>query len=238
MLPGESVERPIYALQERFLSFQGEGVWAGQCAYFLRLYGCDQRCHWCDSAGTWHPDWRPDNIQRYDAEALSRLIPIDEPFAFTVITGGEPTMYNLVPLIHAIRERTERPVHIETAGHRPIPPVPAWLTLSPKPFAKPPLPDNVFRANEFKIIVEGETSIGTAMRTLIDRSPSAPIWLHPEWSKRNDPVVLEAITRWVTANGSPFRAGYQVHKLFRADTFDDNADKRLIPLGGVITNGY
>ena len=229
---------PIYALQERFLSFQGEGVYAGQAAYFLRLYGCDQKCHFCDSAGTWHKDWKPDYITRYTAADLVALIPTDARFAYTVITGGEPAMYNLEPLITAIINHTNRPVHIETAGHRSIGNVDAWITLSPKPFATAPLIENVAKANEFKIIVENEASIIDGLAVIQARQPDAPVWLHPEWSKRNDETVKQLIVNYVKTHGEPFRAGYQIHKMYKADLYDQHADKRLIPLGGNIKNGY
>lgn len=222
-----------YTVQEQFMSFQGEGVWTGQAAYFVRLYGCDQRCHFCDSAGTWHPDWIPSRFDRRTAEEIADSIPTDLPFGFVVLTGGEPTLYRLSALIDAIRDQTQRGVHIETAGHKPIDGNPNWITLSPKPFAAPPLADNVHRANEFKLIVEHPQSIPEALATIDNRATGAPVWLHPEWSKRHDTDVLRAIVSWVTTHGHPFRAGWQMHKPYAADMMDPGADQRLIPLGGM-----
>lgn len=227
-----------YAVYEQFMSFQGEGVHAGRPAYFIRLHGCDQKCHFCDSAGTWHPDWKPGDIPRRNAAWIATTLPKWHRFAFTVVTGGEPALYDLGPLVDAIREATNRPVHLETAGHKPITAYPNWITLSPKPFATPPLNDNVFRANEFKLIIEDERSLEDALRVIEGRSSVAPVWLHPEWSQRNNQQVLDLITNFVVNQGEPFRAGWQLHKLFRADLLDPTSNKQLIPLGGEPSRGY
>jgi hypothetical protein len=44
--------------------------------------------------------------------------------------------------------------------------------------------------------------------------------LHPEWSQSKDELVLSLITDWIKGNGSPYRAGFQIHKLFLADECD------------------
>jgi len=227
-----------YGVNERFLTWQGEGAWSGQCAYFIRLHGCDQRCPWCDSAGTWHPEFIPKSIERFDAAGLADAVPIDKPFGFTVLTGGEPAMYDLEPVIDAIREKSNRPVHLETAGHRPIRGNPNWITLSPKPFAALPLRENVQRASEFKLIIEHQDDIERALESIEDRRNGAPIYLHPEWSQRDNQAVQQTITGWIKKHGSPFRAGYQLHKLYRADFDDPNARRTWIPLGGDESRGY
>ena len=43
-------------VSEIFASIQGEGPSAGAAAVFLRLAGCNLRCHWCDTKYTW--DWQ------------------------------------------------------------------------------------------------------------------------------------------------------------------------------------
>lgn len=230
MLP--TLHNQHYPVYEHFLSFQGEGSWAGRCAWFIRLYGCDQKCHFCDSAGTWHNSWRPKEVVRYTVQELMDMIP-DAPFEFMVLTGGEPTLYNLKPVTSAFSEKTGKPVHIETAGHCPVRTDNVWITISPKPFAKPPLHENVQRADEFKIIVESDSSIDAALDVLQGRRPDAPVYLHPEWSKRHDVRIQSLIVNWVKRYGYPFRAGLQSHKYYNADFYDRNSDKTVIPLGGV-----
>lgn len=225
-----------YLVNEHFLAFQGEGVHAGRAAYFIRLQGCDQRCAWCDAAGTWHEGWAPKGLKPMTAEEVGALV--RAPYgAFVVITGGEPALYNLGPLVRELH-RLGRSVHLETAGHLPIKTDRAldWITLSPKPRSKPPLAENVRQADEFKVIVEDTWSLVRSLELIEGRQPGATVWLHPEWSKRHDQQLLDFISQTVTA-GPRLRAGYQLHKLYRVDQRDPNAEKRLIPLGGDPDNG-
>ena len=46
------------SLVEIFASAQGEGPEVGRTMVFVRFGGCDLRCRWCDSPGTWRPSAR------------------------------------------------------------------------------------------------------------------------------------------------------------------------------------
>lgn len=223
-----------YPVHETFHSWQGEGVHLGRSAFFIRLFGCPVKCHWCDSAGTWHPDYIPERIEKREASDLASIAAAASP-EFVVITGGEPAIHDLGPLTHALAERG-LPSHLETSGGFEIRGNIDWVTLSPK-WQRLPLPENLGQAHELKLIVEDGTSIEMWIRELGHRIGSKPVWLHPEWSKREDPTVLESITEWVKREGAPFRAGLQAHKYFRADFLDPNSAKPS-PLGGNEELGY
>lgn len=228
-----------YPVYERFYTWQGEGVHLGRAAYFIRLYGCPQACAWCDSAGTWHPGYRPEGVALMSAADLAEVVAADSPEgAFVVITGGEPILFDLAPLTDALHALGRR-VHLETSGIAPLRGAIDWVTLSPKPFGQRPLPEVVARAAEIKIIVHEPSDIAAGLATLDGLPPEAEIWLHPEWSRarERDLGVLNAITEAVKANPR-LRAGYQMHKLYRADDLDRHSDKRLIPLGGNMDLGY
>lgn len=190
-----------YPVNEVFTSFQGEGVHMGRRAHFIRLQGCDLRCPWCDSSDTWSGQ-----RQTMSAEDLAAGIPEN---SLVIVTGGEPTLHDLMPLTAALVGRHR---HLETAGHRPITGRWMWVTLSPKP-GKSPLRENVTIASEFKIIVSHPDDITHGLSVLEGRRSDAPVWLHPEWSKHGDPEVLAAIIEAVeTTNG--VRAGWQLHKMY------------------------
>lgn len=228
-----------YPVYERFYTWQGEGVHLGRAAYFIRLYGCPQSCPWCDSAGTWHRDYRPDGVTLMSAHELAEVVRAESPDgAVVVITGGEPILFDLNPLTDALHALGRR-VHIETSGIAPLRGALDWVTLSPKPFGQPPLPEVVARADEVKIIVHEPGDIQAGLDTLSGLPQDAVIWLHPEWSRarERDLTVLNAITQAVKENPR-LRAGYQMHKLYRADDLDAHSDKRLIPLGGNAALGY
>lgn len=228
-----------YPVYERFYTWQGEGVHLGRAAYFIRLYGCPQACPWCDSAGTWHRDYRPEGVTLMSAEELAQAVRAESPDgAFVVVTGGEPILFDLAPLVEALHALGRR-VHIETSGIAPLRGDLDWVTLSPKPFGQWPLPEVVARADEVKIIVHEPGDIRAGLETLEGLREDTVIWLHPEWSKarERDAGVLNAITEAVK-DDPRLRAGYQMHKLYRADDLDVHSDKRLIPLGGNPGLGY
>ncbi|AKH17108.1 MULTISPECIES: 7-carboxy-7-deazaguanine synthase QueE [Deinococcus] len=228
-----------YPVYERFYTWQGEGVHLGRAAYFIRLYGCPQACPWCDSAGTWHRDYRPDGVTLMDTDELAEVVRNESPDgAVVVVTGGEPILFDLKPLTDALHALGRR-VHLETSGIAPLRGDLDWVTLSPKPFGQPPLPEVVAVADEVKIIVHEPGDIQAGLDTLTGLPDEAVIWLHPEWSKarERDLKVLNAITQAVKENPR-LRAGYQMHKLYRADDLDAHSDKRLIPLGGNAELGY
>lgn len=199
-------EFPIF---EHFRSFQGEGEFLGRSAYFIRLFGCPIHCPWCDSAGTWDGK-NAKNVEKIDAGTLADAAAKARPEC-VVITGGEPTIHDLTPLCNALHERNLR-VHLETCGAFPIRGNPDWITLSPKR-QKLPLAENWLRANEIKLIIDSPDALAEWAEKL-GKNNASSVWLHPEWSRSTDPKVLSAIADWVCKNGAPYRAGWQLHKLF------------------------
>lgn len=217
-----------YPVNETFLSWQGEGVHLGRKAFFIRLQGCPVKCAWCDSASTWHPQYVPKQVRKATAEELAAEAKAADP-QFVVITGGEPCVHDLGPLLAAL-QAVGLPAHLETCGAYPIAPGFAWVTLSPK-WAKLPLAESLHRADEVKIIVEAPESIARWTEAVGGQWAAPHVWLHPEWSQRANPTVLKAITDHIKAVGGAFRAGWQVHKPYSADALDVRA-RPPVPLGG------
>lgn len=213
-------------IHEQFYTFQGEGSHAGRAAYFIRTFGCPVHCPWCDSAGTWHPDYIPEKIERWKPEALVAEVAKTRA-EFVVVTGGEPAIHDLAPLVDALHG-IGRDAHLETSGAFPIKGDFDWITLSPKRW-KLPLADNIERADEFKIIVDRDGAIEEYADVI--GATKKPVWLHPEWSLHADSATLDAITAWVKAHGAPFRAGWQMHKHYAAD-LKDARSAAPAPLGG------
>ena len=225
-------------IHERFYSFQGEGLHAGRAAYFIRTFGCPVHCPWCDSAGTWHPDYIPKKIDRFIPEALAAEA-AQTKAEFTVITGGEPTIHDLNKLTDALHAVGQE-VHLETSGAFPIQGTFDWITLSPKRWEHP-LVDNISRADEFKLIIDRPEAIEEYVTLLTGSGAQFKadciIWLHPEWSQHNNTEVLNTITEWVKTQGAPYRAGWQLHKNYAADLLDSRSAP-MVPLGGIPEQGF
>ncbi|WP_309396943.1 7-carboxy-7-deazaguanine synthase QueE [Cerasicoccus maritimus] len=208
------LQKTYYPTVEYFGTFQGEGCHSGRSAFFIRTYGCPVHCPWCDSANTWHPDHRPKNVPKMSAAELIELAIANKP-DFVVITGGEPAVHDLAPLTTGLREAGLR-VHIETSGTFPLKGDFDWVTVSPKLY-KDPLPELIQRADELKLIVENADSITYWEEKLGDElaRKDRHVWLHPEWGQRENPDILALIADTVHERGAPFRAGWQLHKLYR-----------------------
>ncbi len=183
-----------YPLMEHFYTIQGEGANAGRAAYFLRLGGCDVGCVWCDVKESWDPAAHPQ-------VALAGLVALaaHHPAPHVVVTGGEPTMYDLEPLTTALGAAgLER--WIETSGAYPLTGEWEWVCLSPKKF-KPPHDTVYERAHELKIIVFNDSDFAWAEEHAARVAPGCRLFLQPEWSRHErmlPPLIdyVKAHPRW------------------------------------------
>lgn len=152
----------LYPINEIFHSVQGEGYHTGKAAIFIRLAGCNLQCSWCDTDHSCKERMTPEQI-------FQRVIDLGwcKDVIF-VITGGEPTMYNLRPLVEMIWAYftgvEETPfICLETNGtakedstlpllylHDRI----AWTTVSPKVNVEI-APWMMGEADEIKVVYDG-----------------------------------------------------------------------------------
>lgn len=211
----------------------------GRRAFFIRTFGCPQKCPWCDSAGTWHKDWVPKEVYKMDPEVLAMEARASGA-NIAVITGGEPTIFDLTPLTTALTRKGLQ-VHLETSGAYPIKGRFDWITISPKDkWAKPMLTSNLVNlASEVKLIIEapGDFMYWDNVLFRMPEHLKIPVWLHVEWSQRENLPLLNMMSNWVKMKGDPYRIGYQLHKLFRVDLLDPRTAK-AVPLGGDLKRGY
>lgn len=166
-----TIEQPVetepfrYPISEIFQSIQGEGQFAGTAMTFIRFAGCtvgkpyapsarnalglqpyQERC--CDWAGN---NFSCDTNYRQHARLTVEEIVSEVGDAKRVcLTGGEPLMHDLDPLIRALKPH----IHIETSGTIELTSAAllaeSWVTVSPK-FGC--LDSMLAKANEVKILV-------------------------------------------------------------------------------------
>ncbi len=137
-------------VNEIFYSLQGEGAYTGTPAVFVRLSGCNRRCHFCDTDFAAYAEMSVAEILQ--AMAMARTeggAPADGPM-HAVITGGEPAMQIDGAFVDALH-RAGYYVQIETNGSLPVPANIDWVTCSPK--AEPWAID---RVDELKIVYQGQ----------------------------------------------------------------------------------
>jgi 7-carboxy-7-deazaguanine synthase len=189
-------------VMESFYTLQGEGFHQGKAAYFIRLAGCDVGCVWCDVKESWDKDQhQQQSIEQIVAKATKH------PGRLAVITGGEPTMYNLKKLTKTLHEKGFS-TNIETSGAHPLTGSWDWICLSPKKF-KPPLPGILLKAHELKIIVFNRSDFGWAEKYAALVSPGCKLFLQPEWDKAN--MVTPWIIDYIKENPK-WELSLQIHK--------------------------
>lgn len=189
-------------LMEEFYTIQGEGFHSGKSAYFIRVGGCDVGCHWCDVKESWdaslHPLTKTDQI----VENASKY-----PGKAVVVTGGEPSMYNLDYITSELKSRGIQ-TFIETSGAYKLSGNWDWVCLSPKK-TSPPKPENYPLANELKIIVHNKNDFEWAEKHAALVNPGCKLFLQPEWSKAKEMMPL--IVDYVMANPK-WNVSLQTHK--------------------------
>lgn len=97
-------------------TLQGEGPFAGQPAYFLRLGGCNLACIWCDTPYTWDSsryDLRKE-ITNYTVDEVRQML-ADSRVTRLVISGGEPLLQQDA-IIELLATSHSTHVEIETNG--------------------------------------------------------------------------------------------------------------------------
>jgi 7-carboxy-7-deazaguanine synthase len=97
-------------IAEIFHSLQGEGKNQGKPCLFIRLAGCNLKCHWCDT-----PESRNDGMAMSLDSILEHVWRINP--RYVCITGGEPLLQGeeLEHLLDSLHKRGTM-IDIETNG--------------------------------------------------------------------------------------------------------------------------
>lgn len=193
-----------YPIVEIFSSVQGEGTKIGTPCTFVRLGGCNLRCEWCDTKKSWDDDWF-----YMSAEKIAERCE-DE---YVVITGGEPTIHNLEPLIKELK-RCGHKIGIESNGTNEIPEGIDWITISPKP-PYYHIYDNI-EYDEVKLVVDKYLSIAVVEQFL--KNKDVPVFLQPEATFPKSSIrKARAIIVYFKNKYNNLRLGIQAHKYWEVD---------------------
>lgn len=113
-------------ISEIFKSIDGEGFHAGQTTVFVRLFGCNLRCPWCDSKYTWTEEQHEKIYGRKPIwmtvdEIVAKVEELEQgwPYKSICLTGGEPLMEENKPRIAELIEKLlplQYAINIETNG--------------------------------------------------------------------------------------------------------------------------
>ncbi|MCB0481690.1 MAG: 7-carboxy-7-deazaguanine synthase QueE [Flavobacteriales bacterium] len=191
-----------YPVMEHFYTIQGEGAHAGKAAYFIRIGGCNVGCPWCDVKESWEAEDHPNTSVAQILEWLQ-----DSDATNVVITGGEPTMYDLNPICTVLKKAGYQ-LWLETSGAYPISGMWDWIVLSPKR-RKMPLDENYPLADELKQVIVRLPDFDLALAESEKMNEHARLFMQPEWSREEE--VLPAIINFVKKNPR-WQISLQTHK--------------------------
>jgi organic radical activating enzyme len=196
------IYQTTYPVMEHFYTIQGEGKNTGESAYFIRLGGCDVGCVWCDVKESWDAAIHPQLTVSFLMQAITQT-----PGKLVVITGGEPGMYDLQPLVAGLHELGKE-VAIETSGTSVFHGNVDWYTFSPKKF-KEPVSEAYLRANELKIVLFHRSDFEWAEKHANAVSSDCLLYLQPEWSKQEQllPLIIDYVK-----NNPKWKISLQTHK--------------------------
>ncbi len=190
-------------VNEIFKSIQGEGLYSGAPAVFVRLAGCNLVCDWCDTKYALQGEFR----KLCYKEVVSEVSMLAGPPMIVCFTGGEPMVDNsreFGKIIHYLKIRGYQ-IHVETNGtippdKRKIPFVDFW-SVSPKlhcDFGKiyPPSKVSYLKSvksicmleaeKQLKFVIAKEEEVPLIVKLLIDMKlpddimGSIPIVIQPE----------------------------------------------------------
>lgn len=194
-----------YGVSEIFASVQGEGLNTGRPATFVRLSGCNLRCSWCD---TDHKLSRTLTEEEIVTETIQKSLARWGASSLVVISGGEPTIYDLAPLVGAFDKSFK--LALETNGTGRVPGGLSFLAVSPK------IPGSMVKnlqaeQVEAKVIVEPENLQRT--KALVEECCQwgfRTIWLQPESNRAG---ALEEAKKLLNYAPDILRIGHQMHKI-------------------------
>lgn len=188
----------MYDVHEIFHSIQGEGSWLGKPCTFIRMSHCNLNCPWCDT------DFSKLNYLSVDQIINSIIYPN------VVITGGEPLLQDLEPLLKAMPKNVE--VAIETNGTQPIPlstrPFIDHVVCSPKRETGYVISSGL-PVDEVKFVVDEKFSVEEIPeQTLFIYAGN--IWLQPESSQMRE---MSNKCYNIAMEEPRLRVGVQLHKI-------------------------
>lgn len=201
------------AVNEIFVSIQGESTWAGQPCVFVRLTGCPLRCRWCDTEYAFYEGRRwylEDLVEEACVPGLSLV----------EITGGEPLAQPGAPALAGALLARGRTVLVETSGAYDISILPEEAVVimdlkcpSSGECSRNDLAnlERLGPRDEIKFVIGTREDYEWAAELIRDRDLGSdrPVLLSVVW----DELPHARLAAWVLEDRLPVRLQVQMHKV-------------------------
>lgn len=183
---------------EIFNSIEGEGKRAGMPCTFIRLYGCNLNCSYCDSRYACE-----DN--NYTLPTLQEIMQKVDDFKcpHVTVTGGEPLIQPGIDVLLHILSRYGYYVNVETNGSCPltIRYSNMFYTVDYKTFSSgmtdkmnPETFENLRNEDVLKFVVGSQKDLVQAMefeRSLVHEPPGLSVYVSPVFGKIDPKEIVE-----------------------------------------------
>ena len=197
---------------ETFASLMGESTRAGVPAFFIRLTGCNLRCHYCDTAYAYEGG---------SEMSLGTLVDLarSQPHLLVLVTGGEPLLQAETPALLTNLLDAGFSVCLETNGSLPIGAVDARVhRILDVKCPGSGMADHHVWANmdlltsrdEVKFVVADRLDFTWALEVIkrFHLAGRLPVLISPVFRQ----VALQEAAAWILATGLPLRLNPQLHK--------------------------
>jgi len=200
-------------IQSIFATLQGEGIYAGVPAIFIRLGGCNLNCSFCDT-----------EFESFSELGLEQIIAkvgelAGDIYKLVVITGGEPLRQPIEKLCELLVTSGFK-VQIETNGtlYRELPQQ-VEIICSPKSSSQGYFEirsDLLSRINAFKFLISADLP-GYRDVPDVGQGGDIPIYLQPidqydkEKNRANNELAIELVKKY------GYRLSVQIHKIVGID---------------------
>lgn len=203
---------------EIFASIQGEGYDTGIPTVFVRLYGCNVKCAYCDQ-----PQKSSDSKRISVERLVTEIRKVGKGITHICITGGEPLlqseiyslMYELHGLHYNISVETNGTVKIEEDHLRSWKYVMDVKTPSSGVEAKNHFENlKVLHSNdEVKFVIANRVDYDYMKQVLNKYPTKAKILLSPMFDKNLKPVIGNELVQWILEDRlTEVKVQLQIHK--------------------------
>lgn len=200
-------------ITEIFKSIQGESTFAGLPCVFVRLTGCNLRCHWCDTAYAFHG-----GLRMTVEEVLTKVRELGGKLV--ELTGGEPLLQEEVyPLAEQLLAEGFQ-VLVETSGERYIGRLPKAVVKVLDVKCPGSGEGGTFCADNLSVL-ERRDQVKFVIVDEVDYRFARDFVVQHDLRRRVDEVILSPVfgqlhprqlAEWILGDALDVRLGLQIHK--------------------------
>ncbi|ERP30792.1 Radical SAM domain protein [Chitinivibrio alkaliphilus ACht1] len=212
-MPPITSDSPVSTLTvcELFTSLQGESTHAGRVCSFIRLAGCNLRCHYCDTTYSYGGGQR-----KSFQELLAWLA--TEKTSLVEITGGEPLCQDAVVDFSALLLQQGYEVLVETNGTWDVSVLPGEVQKiidyklpgsgATTPFFRENF-SHISSRDEVKFVISDRADYECAKEIVQNQDIAGEVLFSPV----EQSCSLKGLAEWIVEDRLRVRLGVQLHKV-------------------------